>query len=54
MAAIILFINIIGLLLSMKAIKNTVLAEAWEATREMTILAFILIITSIYLCLTYQ
>lgn len=49
MAAILLFITVVGIILSAKAVLETAQAEAWEASRNMVIITIILIINSLYI-----
>ncbi len=49
MSAILLFITVVGIILSAKAVLETAMVEAWEASRNMVILTIILILNALYI-----
>jgi len=49
MSAVLLFIIVVGIILSAKAVLETAKAEAWEASRNMVIVTIILIINALYI-----
>ena len=49
LSAILLLIVLVGIIISAKAVLETAMVEAWEASRNMVILTIILILNALYI-----